>query len=133
MDELRSRVEAAVEASGAQIGVAISHLESGEDYMLNADTPVPLASVVKIPVVIHNDANDMIGIVLIQQPSHRIGQERIRPADTQDRGDFGTALIRRGRLLPAPQSRQVAERHQPLDDDQSQQNPEQSDGKLSHG
>lgn len=52
MDNLKCRIEEAVTASGAQIGVAISHLESGEEVMFNADTPVPLASVVKIPVLV---------------------------------------------------------------------------------
>ena len=51
MSDLKSQVEQAIQASGAQIGVAIRHIELGEEIMINADTPVPLASVVKIPVL----------------------------------------------------------------------------------
>jgi beta-lactamase class A len=52
MADLRTRVEQAVAASRARIGVAIRHIESGEEVMIDADTPVPLASVVKIPVLV---------------------------------------------------------------------------------
>lgn len=50
--ELHERIETAVQKSDANIGVALCHMESGESFMLNADTPVPLASVVKIPVIV---------------------------------------------------------------------------------
>ena len=52
MTDLNERIETAVRESGASIGVALRHIESGESFMLNADTPVPLASVVKIPVIV---------------------------------------------------------------------------------
>lgn len=52
MDTLRARVEEAIRASDASIGVAIRHIESGQELMIEADTPVPLASVVKIPVLV---------------------------------------------------------------------------------
>lgn len=52
MDALRARVEEAIRASDANIGVAIRHIESGQELMIQADTPVPLASVVKIPVLV---------------------------------------------------------------------------------
>lgn len=51
-DSLKTRVEQAIAESNAQIGVAIRHVESGEELMIDADTPVPLASVVKIPVLV---------------------------------------------------------------------------------
>jgi beta-lactamase class A len=52
MSDLRARIEQLVQQSGAHIGVAVRHIESGAEVMLDADTPVPLASVVKIPVLI---------------------------------------------------------------------------------
>lgn len=52
MADLRMQIEQTVAESGADIGVALRHLETGEEFMLNADTPVPLASVVKIPVIV---------------------------------------------------------------------------------
>jgi beta-lactamase class A len=52
MPTLRTRVEQAIRDGNAAIGVAIRHIESGEEVMIGADTPVPLASVVKIPVLV---------------------------------------------------------------------------------
>ncbi|GIV79483.1 MAG: beta-lactamase [Litorilinea sp.] len=45
-------IQAAVAASGAHMGIAIHHLESGETLELNADEPFPLCSVLKIPVLV---------------------------------------------------------------------------------
>ena len=52
ISDLRARIEQLVQRSGANIGVAIRHIESGAEIMIDADTPVPLASVVKIPVLV---------------------------------------------------------------------------------
>lgn len=52
LDALQARIEQEIAASGAQIGVAIRHIESGATLMIDADQPVPLASVVKIPVLV---------------------------------------------------------------------------------
>ncbi len=52
MTDWRARIEEAVARSGAQMGVSILHLESDESFDLDADIPVPLASVVKIPVLV---------------------------------------------------------------------------------
>lgn len=52
MADLRTRVEECVAQGGAQMSVSIVHLESGETIGLDADRPVPLASVVKIPVLV---------------------------------------------------------------------------------
>lgn len=52
MRELAERVAAAVDASGADVGVLIRHVESQQEVAQRADLPVPLASVVKIPVLV---------------------------------------------------------------------------------
>ncbi|MCC7208198.1 MAG: serine hydrolase [Anaerolineae bacterium] len=52
MADWQSRIQRIIADSGAQIGVAIRHIESGVELMIGADTPVPLASVVKIPVLV---------------------------------------------------------------------------------
>jgi beta-lactamase class A len=52
MNALRARAEQAIRASDANLGVAIRHIESGQELMIEADTPVPLASVIKIPVLV---------------------------------------------------------------------------------
>lgn len=49
---LQTRIEHIIAASDARIGVAIRHIESGAEVMIDADQPVPLASVVKIPVLV---------------------------------------------------------------------------------
>lgn len=52
MSTLKSPIEAIITASGATtMGVAIKHLELGEELYINADQPVPLCSVFKIPVL----------------------------------------------------------------------------------
>jgi beta-lactamase class A len=52
MHPLKSQLETIIAASGATaMGVAIKHLESGEELYLDANRPFPLCSVVKIPVL----------------------------------------------------------------------------------
>lgn len=48
---LITEIQAAIEASGAQMGVAIRHIESGQEINFNADQVFPLCSVLKIPVL----------------------------------------------------------------------------------
>ena len=48
---LKSEIQAAIDASGAHIGVAINHLESGSEVLIHPDEMFPLCSVVKIPVL----------------------------------------------------------------------------------
>lgn len=48
---LKTDLQAIIDASGAEMGVAIHHLESGERCDLNADHFFPMASVLKIPVL----------------------------------------------------------------------------------
>lgn len=52
MADLQARIAQIVKDSHANLGVALRHLESGEEVMIDADTPVPLASVVKVPVLV---------------------------------------------------------------------------------
>jgi beta-lactamase class A len=53
MPALASQVEKIVAASGAALmGVAIHHIESGEEIHINADESFPMCSVLKIPVLV---------------------------------------------------------------------------------
>jgi beta-lactamase class A len=52
MRELTERIAAAIDASGAEVGVVVRHVESAREVAVRADIPVPLASVVKIPVLV---------------------------------------------------------------------------------
>jgi beta-lactamase class A len=49
---LKENIEKVIDQSGAKIGVAVRHIESGEETMINADSLYPLASVVKIPILV---------------------------------------------------------------------------------
>lgn len=50
--ELRIRIEDIIAGAHADLGVSILHIESGARVDIAADAPVPLASVVKIPVLL---------------------------------------------------------------------------------
>lgn len=49
---LSKKISKIIEASGANIGCAIRHLESGQEVMINADQYYPLASVFKVPILV---------------------------------------------------------------------------------
>jgi len=48
---LHSEIESIINASGAEMGVAVHHLETDEHIHINADTSFPMCSVLKIPVL----------------------------------------------------------------------------------
>ncbi len=52
MSDLEVRIRQYIADSDTHMGVALRHIESGEEIMIDADMIVPLASVVKIPVII---------------------------------------------------------------------------------
>lgn len=53
MSTLKSQIETIVAASGAtSMGIALHHIESSDEILLNADQPYPLCSVLKIPVLV---------------------------------------------------------------------------------
>ncbi len=53
IERLKKMIEAVVEGKEeGQIGVAIKHIESGQELYLNGDTYFPMASVFKIPILI---------------------------------------------------------------------------------
>jgi beta-lactamase class A len=52
LHELQQQIEAAIDAAGAHMGVAMLHLEAGDEINLAADELFPMASVLKIPVLV---------------------------------------------------------------------------------
>lgn len=50
-DRVKAVVESIVASSEGTIGVAVKHLESGEGFSVNGDASLPLASVVKLPIL----------------------------------------------------------------------------------
>jgi beta-lactamase class A len=49
---LHERILEVIQGSGAKMGVALRHIETGEEIMIDADAYYPLASVVKIPILV---------------------------------------------------------------------------------
>src|SRR5688572_10003555 len=52
LHELQKQIEAAIAAADAHMGVAMLHLEKGDEIELAADEAFPMASVLKIPVLV---------------------------------------------------------------------------------
>ena len=50
--KLKESIEQIIEASGAQVGLALRHLETGEELLLDADAYYVLASTFKVPVLV---------------------------------------------------------------------------------
>lgn len=67
MTSLKDQIEALIQQSGARVGIALQHIESGEEVMINANNYFPLASVVKIPV--------------LAEASFRFAEDKMRPDD----------------------------------------------------
>jgi len=72
---LESQLAGILKASPGTIGVAVKHLESGRGLALDGATPLPMASVVKLPILVE---------VLAQVREGRFGladEWTVRPAD----------------------------------------------------
>lgn len=49
---LQQNIQKVIDASGAEFGLALRHLESGEEFFVNPDSYYQLASVFKIPILV---------------------------------------------------------------------------------
>src|SRR5919197_2205310 len=49
---LRSQIEKVIPRARGQVGVAIKHIESGTELMINADQMYPMASTYKVPILV---------------------------------------------------------------------------------
>ena len=49
---LRAQIEKVIPRARGQVGVAIRHVESGTDVMINADQTYPMASTYKVPILV---------------------------------------------------------------------------------
>ena len=52
LEQLQQQIEAAIAASGSHMGLSMRHLERGDEINLAADELFPMASVLKIPVLV---------------------------------------------------------------------------------
>ncbi|MEZ4711097.1 MAG: serine hydrolase [Caldilineaceae bacterium] len=51
LQSLQTQIQSLIDASGAEFGLSIRHLESGQEININAGASFPMASVLKIPVL----------------------------------------------------------------------------------
>src|SRR5207244_9447504 len=49
---LRTQIEKVIPRARGQVGVAIKHVESGTELMINADQTYPMASTYKVPILV---------------------------------------------------------------------------------
>ena len=52
IDRLRKQIEGVVRRAGGEVGVAVKHLESGQQLELNGDQTFPMASTFKLPILV---------------------------------------------------------------------------------
>jgi beta-lactamase class A len=52
LERLRLQIQQAIPPARGDVGVAIKHLETGQEVLLNADDAYPLASAVKLPILV---------------------------------------------------------------------------------
>jgi len=65
--DLEPKIQSIIEKSGAKFGVALRHIESGEEILINADQYFPMASVFKIPILV--------------EACFRLAEGQIKPTD----------------------------------------------------
>ena len=49
---LRKQIEQAVKRARGDVGVAVKHVESGTEILVNADSKFPMASTYKLPILV---------------------------------------------------------------------------------
>ncbi len=65
--ELEAKIRSIIEKTGANFGIALRHIESGEEILINADQYYPMASVFKIPILV--------------EACFRLAEGQIKPSD----------------------------------------------------
>ena len=65
--KLKEQFEEVIQKNDIQMGIALRHVESGEEVMMNADQYYPMASVFKVPILV--------------EACFRLAEGQIRPDD----------------------------------------------------
>jgi beta-lactamase class A len=61
LERLRLQIERAMTPARGEVGVAIKHLETGQSVTVKADQPYPMASTVKLPILVELYAQERAG------------------------------------------------------------------------
>ena len=61
LERLRLQIEKTVAPARGEVGVAIKHLETGQEIVVRADEPYPMASTVKLPILVEMYAQERAG------------------------------------------------------------------------
>jgi beta-lactamase class A len=67
IERLRLQIEEAIKPARGDVGVAIRHLESGVELAVRGDEPFPMASVVKLPILVELYAQHRAGRVNLDE------------------------------------------------------------------
>jgi beta-lactamase class A len=91
-DSLEDRLAPLAKAHQGQVAIAVKHLRSGETFALNADEPMPTASLIKLPIMVeaywqaHEDKVKLAEIVTLRKedmvPGSGILTEHFSPGAT---------------------------------------------------
>lgn len=83
LKDLETKIQSYIAESDSEMGVAVHHIESDQQIMINADRLYPLASVIKVPILV--------------EAFHQIAESKLRLDDrwtvTKDLGTVGSGLL----------------------------------------
>lgn len=87
IERLRSQINRVIRSENKNFGIAVKHLESGQELQINGDIYFPMASVFKIPVVVEVMAQIGEGLfslddeISIQKPDQHVGSGMLSDLD----------------------------------------------------
>lgn len=76
-DDLGSKIGPLVQAHAGQVSIAIKHLSSGSEYYLEADRPMPTASLIKFPVMVEAYRQEAAGLVNFSEPIQVAQEDKV--------------------------------------------------------
>lgn len=67
LERLRLQIEKTVAPARGDVGVAIKHLETGQEVVVRAEEPYPMASTVKLPILVEMYAQERAGTLTFEE------------------------------------------------------------------
>src|SRR5215510_13742279 len=83
---LRTQIEKTIPRARGQVGVAIRHVESGTEIMINADQTYPMASTYKVPILVELFYQRAAGKLALRD------RVEVRPSDVHPGGTIALLL-----------------------------------------